>query len=200
MADAGRILIIPRGDFNANSTYEKLDLVKYNGTTWLAKKDTTGVVPSDANEEYWQKMFEVEIANNLTTTMEGASLDARQGKVLDEKISTQVQTLNDKITGVNNNLTKLSKKWTIVNDFATALNLSAEEIIIAISFVISNVTHTVSFYVVVTDQIWVTRLVGGGGDIYVQCDVNFPIKSITPVVMYKDAQINEITTAVVCKV
>ena len=92
MADAGRILIIPRGDYNANSTYEKLDLVKYKGSSWLAKKNATGVEPSEG--EYWQKLFYVDIANNLTTASEGYALDARQGKVLD-----------DKITAVNSNLT-----------------------------------------------------------------------------------------------
>jgi hypothetical protein len=58
MADAGRILIIPRGDYDANSTYDKLDLVKYKGTSWLAKKNATGVEPSEANTEYWFNMIE----------------------------------------------------------------------------------------------------------------------------------------------
>lgn len=87
MADAGRILIIPRGDYDANSTYEKLDLVKYKGTSWLAKKTATGVEPSKANAEYWQDVFEPNIANNLTTEAEGYALDARQGKVLNDKIT-----------------------------------------------------------------------------------------------------------------
>lgn len=95
MASAGRILIIPRGDYDANSTYEKLDLVKYKGTSWLAKKNATGVEPSEANAEYWQNMFDINIANNLTTEEEGYALDARQGK-----------TLNDKITEVNTGLSE----------------------------------------------------------------------------------------------
>lgn len=86
MADAGRILIIPRGDYNANSTYDKLDLVKYKGTSWLAKKNATGVEPVEG--EYWQKIFDLGTANNLTTTAEGFALDARQGKVLNENIES----------------------------------------------------------------------------------------------------------------
>ena len=66
MADAGRILIIPRGDYNANSTYEKLDLVKHKGTSWLAKKNATGVEPSEANAEFWQDVFDIE-ANRIKT-------------------------------------------------------------------------------------------------------------------------------------
>jgi hypothetical protein len=60
MADAGRILIIPRGDYDANSTYDKLDLVKYKGTSWLAKKNATGVEPVEG--EYWQNMFDFSYA------------------------------------------------------------------------------------------------------------------------------------------
>jgi len=56
MASAGRILIMPKGTYNANTTYEMLDLVYYNGTSWLAKKTATGIEPSNANSEYWQQM------------------------------------------------------------------------------------------------------------------------------------------------
>ena len=107
MADAGRILIIPRGDYDGNSTYEKLDLVKHKGTSWLAKKTATGVEPSEG--EYWQKMFDINIADNLTTTDEGFVLDAKQGKILDEKIDSQVQMLDGKIATTNDNLTDLIK-------------------------------------------------------------------------------------------
>lgn len=99
MADAGRILIIPRGDYDANSTYDKLDLVKYKGTSWLAKKNATGVEPVEG--EYWQNMFDLNVADNLTTTEEGFLLDARQGKALNDKIDSQAQTLDNKITEVN---------------------------------------------------------------------------------------------------
>lgn len=40
----------------------------------------------------------IKIANNLITTEEGFVLDARQGKVLDEKIVEQQKTLNDYIS------------------------------------------------------------------------------------------------------
>ena len=98
MADAGRILIIPRGDYNANSTYEKLDLVKYKGASWLAKKNATGVEPSEG--EYWQKLFYVDIANNLTTTSEGYALDARQGKVLNDKIDLKLNCIIYSLEGL----------------------------------------------------------------------------------------------------
>ena len=56
MTSAGRILIMPKGDYNAETTYEMLDLVFHNGTSWLAKKTVVGIEPSAANSEYWQQM------------------------------------------------------------------------------------------------------------------------------------------------
>ncbi len=62
MASAGRILIIPRGTYDAASAYENLDLVFYNGNSWLCKKACTGVTPSDTNAEYWHRFTDVDIA------------------------------------------------------------------------------------------------------------------------------------------
>lgn len=59
MASAGRILIMPKGNYNSGTTYEMLDLVNHNGKSWLAKKTSVGIEPSDANSEYWQNMFDI---------------------------------------------------------------------------------------------------------------------------------------------
>lgn len=62
-ASAGRILIIPKGNYNSSVTYEMLDLVYHNGTSWLAKKTVVGIEPSEANGEYWHNLID------LTTTL-----------------------------------------------------------------------------------------------------------------------------------
>ena len=59
MATAGRILIMPKGEYNESNTYDMLDLVKHNGTSWIAKKKVIGIEPSEANIEYWHKMFDL---------------------------------------------------------------------------------------------------------------------------------------------
>ena len=51
-AIAGRVLIIPKGAYNANVTYHLLDAVFFNGSTYIAKDTTTGNPPSDT--EHWQ--------------------------------------------------------------------------------------------------------------------------------------------------
>ena len=59
MANAGRILIMPKGNYDANATYEMIDLVSHKGTSWLAKKTVKGIEPSAEHSEYWQHMFNV---------------------------------------------------------------------------------------------------------------------------------------------
>ena len=54
---AGRVLIRPLGDYNAATTYEMLDSVEYEGSTYLCKQTSTGNLP--INKTYWQKMISV---------------------------------------------------------------------------------------------------------------------------------------------
>ena len=68
MASAGRILIMPKGDYNAETQYEMLDLVSHNGTSWLAKKTVKGIEPKTANKEYWQNMMGFDPSEYLKKT------------------------------------------------------------------------------------------------------------------------------------
>lgn len=55
MVNAGRILIMPKGDWNALTTYDMLDLVAYNGIAYLARQTNIGQNPStDSSMTYWQ--------------------------------------------------------------------------------------------------------------------------------------------------
>lgn len=51
-ASAGRVLLIPRGTYDANVTYTPLDVVKYGVSSYVCKAETTGNVPT--NTTYWQ--------------------------------------------------------------------------------------------------------------------------------------------------
>jgi hypothetical protein len=49
----GRVSIVPKEEWSSNSTYTRLDLVTYNGSSYIAKKD----VPANtqiSNSEYWK--------------------------------------------------------------------------------------------------------------------------------------------------
>lgn len=56
MTTAGRILIIPKGDYDSTVTYEMLDLVRHNNASWISKKENKGVEPSESNSDTWQVM------------------------------------------------------------------------------------------------------------------------------------------------
>ena len=52
MISAGRVLLMPKGDYNPATTYELLDLVTYQNSSYIAKGTTTGNLPTDST--YWQ--------------------------------------------------------------------------------------------------------------------------------------------------
>ena len=54
MAIAGRVAIVPKGDWSADSTYKRLDAVTYNNTLYFAKKDVPAGTAT-SNTEYWSK-------------------------------------------------------------------------------------------------------------------------------------------------
>lgn len=157
MAIAGRVAIVPKGDWSADATYKRLDAVTYNNTLYFAKKEVPAGTAT-SNTEYWSKSIvggasaiattedagvvkpdgksmsvdesgtlsinldgttitldeaknvikladtlkdkingafpAANLINNLTTTEAGFGLDARQGKVLDDKITEINGSLN----------------------------------------------------------------------------------------------------------
>ena len=55
MVNAGRILIIAKGEWNSLVNYEQLDLVSYDKIAYLARQASVGVNPStDTSMIYWQ--------------------------------------------------------------------------------------------------------------------------------------------------
>ena len=48
----GKFKITPKGEYNANETYDELDLIKYKGGSYLVLKTVTGVTPTDDNINY----------------------------------------------------------------------------------------------------------------------------------------------------
>ena len=52
MISAGRVLLMPKGAYDPSTTYEMLDIVSYNGSSYIAKDTTTGNLPTDTT--YWQ--------------------------------------------------------------------------------------------------------------------------------------------------
>ena len=51
--DLGKIMVVPRGTYSESVTYERLDLVECEGSSYIAKKTVKGVKPSN-DGVYWQ--------------------------------------------------------------------------------------------------------------------------------------------------
>lgn len=56
MAKAGRVAMIPKGDYDSATTYQNLDVVRYENDIYVAKKASTGVLPT--NTDYWMLCME----------------------------------------------------------------------------------------------------------------------------------------------
>lgn len=70
MVNAGRILIIPKGDWSNLVSYDMLDLVSYNSVAYIARQASVGVNPStDTQMTYWQPFGSV--SDIATTTTPG---------------------------------------------------------------------------------------------------------------------------------
>lgn len=48
----GKVALTPRGSYNASATYEQLDVVTYNGSSYIVLQSVTGVTPPNAT--YYQ--------------------------------------------------------------------------------------------------------------------------------------------------
>ncbi len=53
-AIAGRVMPLPKGEYDSETTYRILDIVSYGNATYMAKTTTTGNLPT--NTSYWQEI------------------------------------------------------------------------------------------------------------------------------------------------
>lgn len=87
MADAGKIVITPKGKYSSTATYEWLDEVTYDGKAYVALKTVTGITPSDDGVN-WRLYLDPNdiIAGDLVPTFTEAI--ERSNIVSDESLST----------------------------------------------------------------------------------------------------------------
>lgn len=83
MADAGRIVIIPKGEYKSNITYERLDAVEYNNNGYIALKTVTGITPTNDGTNWALYVKGTPVDSELSTT----STNAIQNKIVTAEIS-----------------------------------------------------------------------------------------------------------------
>lgn len=94
MAIAGRVAIVPKGDWSADATYKRLDAVTYNNILYFAKKEVPAGTAT-SNAEYWSKSI-VGSAVTVDAAMSDTSEHPVQNKVvknaLDQKLNAYTVT------------------------------------------------------------------------------------------------------------
>ena len=134
MASAGRILIMPKGNYDSGATYEMLDLVFHSGASWLAKKPATGIEPSVANAEYWMLMCSGTDITTLEQRM--AALEASFVNLANEEdidlseyakqsaldaLTVNMQNLGLAVNGLSTELENVKSKVNGVSNIVNAL-------------------------------------------------------------------------------
>lgn len=64
-ASAGRILLMPQGDWNNATTYNSLDWVRYNNAAWVCNTDNTTNVPPSISATEWNLLAADSAMSNL---------------------------------------------------------------------------------------------------------------------------------------
>lgn len=105
----GKVGMTPRGMYDRTRAYERLDVVTYQGSSWVAIVDVPAQISPAMGSDYWQlqaRMGEtgpqgpvgpqgnsafdgtgVELVNNLTQGGQTAALSAEQGKILKQELT-----------------------------------------------------------------------------------------------------------------
>lgn len=78
---AGRVLIIPKGEYDSTATYNMLDVVYDQNGSFICKKTSTGNAPdAEQDTEYWQRLAipsnDVGDLSDLNTTAKSSAVAA----------------------------------------------------------------------------------------------------------------------------
>lgn len=128
MAIAGRVAIVPKGDWSADATYKRLDAVTYNNTLYFAKKDVP-VGTATSNTEYWSKSI-VGGAGGVATADEAGVVKPADGLTIAEDGTLKVNIDGTTLTmdQVNNVIKLADTLKDAINGALPAANVANNQI------------------------------------------------------------------------
>ena len=128
MADAGKIVITPKGKYNSTTTYEWLDEVTYDGKAYIALKTVTGVTPSDDGVN-WRLFLDPNdiVAGNLVPTFTEAS--TRSNIISEENLSTILGKVKKYFTDLKGHAFNDTVKNLTTENIGSALDASQGKIL-----------------------------------------------------------------------
>ena len=94
-ASAGRVLLIPKGDWKSNTTYTGLDWVRHNGAAWVCKNTCTNIEPTSANTNYWQLISKDGPSVTADAAMSSTSTNTVQNKVIKSYVDNSIDGIAD---------------------------------------------------------------------------------------------------------
>ena len=123
MADAGKIVITPKGKYNSTTTYEWLDEVTYDGKAYIALKTVTGVTPSDDGVN-WRLFLSPNdiVAGNLVPTFKESI--TRSNIISGENLSTILGKVKKYFTDLKGHAFNDTVKNLTTEDEGSALDAS----------------------------------------------------------------------------
>ena len=92
---AGRVLLIPKGDWNAQTTYTGLYGVRHNGAAWVCKNTCTGIEPTEANSANWQIMSRDGSQITVDAEISNTSENPVQNKVIKKYVDEHTPEIAD---------------------------------------------------------------------------------------------------------
>lgn len=110
----GRILLMPKGDYNASTTYNMLDWCRYNGKAWVCKQDNTvGIAPSES--AVWTMLVQDGSGGTGSGDMQKSVYDTDDDGVVDSAetisgLTASIAQLNYLNTATSNIQTQLNSK------------------------------------------------------------------------------------------
>lgn len=114
MAVAGRVAIVPKGEWRANATYKRLDAVTYNNTLYFAKKEVPAGTAT-SNTEYWSKSI---VGNpDKSSDQQGQNLITYPYYSKSNTINGITWTVNDDGTVTANGTATKESAFNVVNPY-----------------------------------------------------------------------------------
>lgn len=84
--DLGIVSPVPMGQWQANVSYQKLNIVRYNGASYIAKKQNTGFEPTITTG--WQEIWQVISLDGSSPDLSGYATK----QYVDDSISAAITT------------------------------------------------------------------------------------------------------------
>lgn len=203
MASAGRILIMPKGNYDSGVTYEMLDLVFNGGASWVAKKTVVGIEPNEENTEHWMKMCDsvdlTEVNRRLTELENRAVVDLTPYALKTEvaAVSGEVDALEELVAGLTQTVSGLSLSIAEVeeNQPSSKCGIVTYKGTNVIPTAENPVSVTFDFVPKVIIMLGTVSMsyISGGGVLYQQSDISYGNDQYKHSVIYCDAISTEYT-------